>query len=194
MDRQQTADDMVEKILDDPSATSAQHAVGVEKLKGICYSHLAKSQSSLSLVREFHQTFRHPVNDEPTLYDPVVNRFRYELIKEENEELADALGVPFRWWEIFLSWFGWQKGQSKFGVLDALTDLQYVLDGAYLSLGYWRWKNKAVAEVHRSNMSKAGADGLPILREDGKVLKGPNYSPPKLIPVLLGEPDNDPSL
>jgi predicted HAD superfamily Cof-like phosphohydrolase len=58
------------------------------------------------------------------------------------------------------------------------------LDGAYLSLGFHRYKDAATAEVHRSNMSKAGADGKPIYREDGKILKGPNYSKPDLASIL----------
>ena len=66
-------------------------------------------------------------------------------------------------------------------VLDALTDLQYVLDGAYLSFGLQHVKQAAFDEVHRSNMSKLGADGKPIRRpEDGKVLKGPDYFKPDM--------------
>jgi predicted HAD superfamily Cof-like phosphohydrolase len=72
------------------------------------------------------------------------------------------------------------KAKDPVGALDALTDLQYVLDGTYLSLGLASLKGKAFDEVHRSNMSKLGADGKPIYREDGKVLKGPDYSPPDL--------------
>ena len=66
-------------------------------------------------------------------------------------------------------------------VLDALTDIQYVLDGAYLSFGMQGLKTPAFEEVQRSNMSKLGADGKPIVRpEDGKILKGPDYSEPDL--------------
>ena len=69
--------------------------------------------------------------------------------------------------------------------LDALTDLQYVLDGAYLSFGLQDQKMAAFTEVHRSNMSKLGEDGKPIRREsDGKVLKGPDYFKPDLVQFI----------
>jgi len=65
--------------------------------------------------------------------------------------------------------------------LDALIDLQYVLDGAFLSFGLHGVKTAAFNEVHRSNMSKLGEDGKPIRREgDGKVMKGPNYFKPDM--------------
>jgi predicted HAD superfamily Cof-like phosphohydrolase len=67
---------------------------------------------------------------------------------------------------------------------DALLDLQYVLDGAFLALGFHRMKDDGLKEVHRSNMSKLGPDGLPVLREDGKVMKGDAFEPPDLASVL----------
>ena len=70
---------------------------------------------------------------------------------------------------------------NPLAALDGLVDLQYVLDGAFLSLGLHKVKADAFAEVHRSNMSKLGADGKPVRREsDGKVLKGPNFFQPNL--------------
>jgi predicted HAD superfamily Cof-like phosphohydrolase len=122
---------------------------------------------SIDQVSEFHRTFGQPIRDVPTLEDTVLNNMREDLLREELEELADAL-----------------SDRDPVAVLDALTDLQYVLDGAYLSLGFHRYKDAATAEVHRSNMSKAGADGKPIYREDGKILKGPNYSKPDLASIL----------
>lgn len=89
------------------------------------------------------------------------------LLREEVDELEEALNK-----------------RDTVGVLDALTDIQYVLDGAYLNLGFKDFKVKALLEVHRSNMSKLGVDGKPIYREDGKVLKGPHYSPPDLRGIL----------
>lgn len=122
---------------------------------------------SIDQVAQFHRTFGQPIRDVPTLEDTVLNNMREDLLREEVEELADALDA-----------------RDPVAVLDALTDLQYVLDGAYLSLGFHRYKDAATAEVHRSNMSKAGADGKPIYRKDGKILKGPNYSAPDLVPIL----------
>lgn len=123
---------------------------------------------TLACVKEFHDTYGLPVKDAPDLSDKRTNDLRISLLQEELNELKDAL----------------DQGNEK-EVLDALTDLQYVLDGAYLSLGYHQLKDAAFAEVQRSNMSKLGRDGKPIVRpEDGKIMKGPDYSPPDLAAVL----------
>lgn len=124
-------------------------------------------RSSLDLVREFHSTFGQAVADHPFVDNWILNELRLGLIREEADELEAALA-----------------NGDKVAALDALTDLQYVLDGAYLALGFHQVKEDALAEVHRSNMSKLGEDGKPIYRADGKVLKGPNYSPPDLAAVL----------
>lgn len=120
-------------------------------------------RASLDMVEEFHRTYGQLISKRPTIWDPQLNELRLALLHEELAELAVAL-----------------YSRDRVGVLDALTDLQYVLDGAYLSLGFADMKQAALIEVHRSNMSKLGADGQPILRHDGKVLKGPNYSEPDL--------------
>ena len=116
---------------------------------------------SIDLVAEFHRAFGHPINDSPTIDDLDLNDLRKQLLREELGELAQAL-----------------DDDDAIGVLDALCDLQYVLDGAFLAFGFHKVKDAAVTEVHRSNMSKLGADGKPVVRDDGKILKGPNYSPP----------------
>lgn len=119
---------------------------------------------TLKCVQEFHESFGLPVRGAPDVSDSKTNMLRINLIAEELEELKEALAEG-----------------NVVEVLDALTDLQYVLDGAYLSFGLQHVKHAAFAEVHRSNMSKLGADGKPIRRpEDGKVLKGPNYFKPDL--------------
>lgn len=124
--------------------------------------------STLERVKVFHATYGLPVKDAPDLSDQRTNDLRINLLQEELDELKEALAA----------------GNEK-EVLDALTDLQYVLDGAYLSLGYHLLKEPAFAEVQRSNMSKLGVDGKPVIRpEDGKILKGPNYSPPDLAAVI----------
>lgn len=130
-------------------------------------------RSSIDLVREFHERFGQAIADAPHLDDRDLSALRVSLLAEELEELRVAL-----------------SNRDPVAVLDALTDLQYVLDGAYLSLGFHRYKDSALAEVHRSNMSKLGADGKPALRADGKILKGPSYSPPDLVAVLQ---DNEPT-
>ena len=119
---------------------------------------------TLKAVEEFHNSFDLPVKDQPDISDEKTNLLRINLLAEELDELKEAL----------------EEG-NVVEVLDALTDLQYVLDGAYLSFGLHHLKNTAFDEVHRSNMSKLGADGKPIRRpEDGKVLKGPDYFKPDL--------------
>lgn len=119
---------------------------------------------TLQGVRIFHETYGLPVKDRPDLSDPKTNQLRINLLQEELDELKEALAAG-----------------DAVGALDALTDLQYVLDGAYLSFGLHALKHTAFAEVQRSNMSKLGADGKPVRRpEDGKILKGPNFTPPDL--------------
>lgn len=126
------------------------------------------TQSTLDRVKIFHETYGLPVKDAPDISDPKTNNLRIGLLKEEVQELKEAL-----------------EAGDMVEVLDALTDIQYVLDGAYLSFGLQHLKEVAFAEVQRSNMSKLGADGKPIYREsDGKVMKGPNYSAPDLAQFL----------
>ena len=73
-------------------------------------------------------------------------------------------------------------------VIDALTDISYLVEGRFVGIGVP--SDAAFDEVHASNMSKLGADGSPIYREDGKILKGPNYSPPNLAPLLDADDAN----
>lgn len=120
--------------------------------------------TTLEQVREFHETYGLPVRATPDITDEQTNALRINLLAEELDELRGALADG-----------------NMVEVLDALTDLQYVLDGAYLSFGLHELKMTAFNEVHRSNMSKLGEDGKPIRREsDGKILKGPNYWKPDL--------------
>jgi predicted HAD superfamily Cof-like phosphohydrolase len=114
-------------------------------------------------VAEFMNTFGQTVETEPTWTG--VAKLRYELIREELEELDEAI-----------------RYKDIVDVADALTDLLYVVYGAGHSFGIDL--DKCFEEVHNSNMSKLGEDGRPIYREDGKVLKGPNYFKPDLEKVL----------
>lgn len=121
-------------------------------------------RSTLEQVQEFHETYGLPVESAPNITNQKTNDLRINLIAEELDELKEAL-----------------KNNDIVETLDALIDLQYVLDGAFLSFGLHDVKETAFAEVHRSNMSKLGEDGKPIRREsDGKVMKGPNYFVPDM--------------
>lgn len=122
------------------------------------------NKTTLEMVQEFHETYGLPVESEMNISDPKTNELRINLLAEELDELKDAL-----------------KDGDKVETLDALIDLQYVLDGAFLSFGMQHVKQAAFEEVHSSNMSKLDEDGKPIRREsDGKVLKGPNYFKPDI--------------
>lgn len=166
-------------------------------------SPLKANDINLERVKQFHTVFGHPVNDYPNVDDADLNRLRLDLIREETQELWEALNAWDTEWlntvikkvQIDDEMTATDKvkrirelldmhDNPEKHVADALTDLQYVLDGAWLALGFHRVKEECVAEVHRSNMSKLGLDGLPIKREDGKILKGPNYSLPDLGPIV----------
>lgn len=128
--------------------------------------------TNFNKVKEFHRTFNHPISNIPTLDhygneqdDVVLRDLRIELIREETAELEKAMAE-----------------RDIVGVADALTDILYVVYGAGAAFGIDL--DAAFDEVHRSNMTKLGNDGKPIFREDGKVLKGPNYTPPNLKTVL----------
>lgn len=117
----------------------------------------------LELVKEFMKVFGDHINDKPSLIPQKVYELRYKLLKEENEEYLKAC----------------EKGDLV-GILDAITDILYVAYGTVIAHGFENVIDKAIEEVHDSNMSKLGEDGKPIKRSDGKIIKGPNYFPPNL--------------
>ena len=119
------------------------------------------SETNFGKVKTFMETFGQEVLDKPQFPDVDVVALRYELIKEELEELFEAMGE-----------------KDLVEVADALTDILYVTYGAGHAFGIDL--DACFDEVQRSNMSKLGADGKPMYREDGKILKGPNYSEPDL--------------
>lgn len=94
---------------------------------------------------------------------------RLQLIQEELAELAAG----------FIS-------RDPVEVLDALVDLTYVVDGTYLTCGLQKLKEPGQAEVHRANMSKLDDEGKPIISDAGRVVKGPNYTPPDLRRIVEG--------
>ena len=120
-------------------------------------------QNQISQVQQFHETFGQPVLPAPEI--PHIDRcsLRHRLLKEEVAEFQDA----------------YLEGDIV-AVADALTDILYVAFGAALEFGLGEQMEAFFDEVHRSNMSKAGEGGKPILSHSGKIQKGPNYSPPDL--------------
>ncbi len=121
------------------------------------------------LVREFHVRFNLPRNyDRINLGDDALNDLRMQLIEEEYLELVHAVLAV---------------NPDPLEVADALGDLTYVVYGAALAWGINL--EDVVGEIHRSNMTKLGEDGKPVYREDGKVLKGPNFEEPNLAPILF---------
>jgi predicted HAD superfamily Cof-like phosphohydrolase len=122
-------------------------------------------EKQLSQVREFHEKFLHPVSEVPTL--AVNEQLRYNLMKEENDEYLEAA----------------QDGDLV-GVADALGDQLYILCGTILAHGMQNLIEEVFDEIQRSNMSKLGSDGNPVYREDGKIMKGPNYTPPDLKKIV----------
>ena len=121
---------------------------------------------TLAIVRERHEAFDVPVEDAPTIPKQRA-QMRLDILEEEVAELRAAV-----------------EAGDLVEALDALCDIQYVLDGTFLQFGMHELKQDAMAEVHSSNMSKLGADGRPVLRADGKVLKGPKFRQPDLASVL----------
>ena len=126
-------------------------------------------KTNFEMVGEFMNAFGQEVKTRPENPDTNTQALRYDLIREELQELWDA-----------------QCQNDLVGVADALTDLLYVVYGAGHAYGIQL--DTCFREVHASNMSKLGADGKPIYREDGKVLKGPNFFEPELEEILF--PDN----
>lgn len=146
-------------------------------------------RNSFERVKEFHQTFGHPVADAPTIANDDRLVLRLALILEEAIELADAMGFATDdikdSADYMLNKIGPRVYEDEIDIVavaDALGDLEYVTNGAALEMGIPL--PEVVAEIHRSNMTKLGPDGKPIYREDGKILKGEDYEPPRLAGVL----------
>ena len=121
----------------------------------------------LKALEEFHTAFGHPVADKPSIPALQTCNLRFRLMEEENREYLDAC----------------YEG-NLVEVADALGDKLYILAGTMLVHGMQDKIIEVFNEIQRSNMSKLGEDGKPIFREDGKILKGPNYSPPNIKPIL----------
>ncbi|MDC0956148.1 nucleoside triphosphate pyrophosphohydrolase family protein [Candidatus Pelagibacter sp.] len=117
--------------------------------------------SNFNKVGTFMKTFGQEVKTKPSFSSDKINKLRIDLIKEELDELLEAM-----------------KNNDLLEVADALTDILYVTYGAGHAFGIDL--DKCFDEVQNSNMSKLGENGEPIYNESGKVMKGPNYFKPDL--------------
>lgn len=132
-------------------------------------------------VVEFHEAFEVPIAWAPRVADFERRKLRVKLLLEEVLEFAEASGVEVSCWpEVCNDPLSVEP--NLVAAADALADIRYVTDGAALEWGISL--EQCLQEVHRSNMSKLGEDGKPIFREDGKVLKGPNFTPPDLQKII----------
>jgi len=125
-------------------------------------------QKQLNAVKEFHTAFGLGVSQEMKAnLGESKNLLRFNLMKEENEEYLEAV-----------------QNNDIVEIADALGDMLYILCGTILEHGLQHKIEAVFDEIQRSNMSKLGEDGKPIYREDGKVLKGPNYFKPNFEEIL----------
>jgi len=125
-------------------------------------------KNEINAVAEFHDAFGIESATSPTVNvseQKII--LRYNLMKEENEEYLEAA-----------------QNNDLVEVADALGDMLYILCGTILSHGMQHKITQVFDEIQHSNMSKLGSDGKPIYREDGKVLKGPNYFKPNIASIL----------
>ncbi len=125
-------------------------------------------KNKIAAVHEFHSAFGLGIKNSPTAdLGEAKNLLRYKLMREENEEYLEAA-----------------NDNDLVEVADALGDMLYILCGTIIEHGMQHKIEEVFNEIQRSNMSKLGADGKPIYREDGKVLKGPNYFKPNIQEIL----------
>ena len=121
----------------------------------------------IDMVAEFHTAFNMP---DPQDYKQLTQEqyeLRHRLLEEENREYLEACDAD-----------------DLVGIADALGDQLYIIYGTILKHGLQDRIEEVFAEIHRSNMSKLDKNGKPILREDGKILKGENYFKPDIKKIL----------
>jgi predicted HAD superfamily Cof-like phosphohydrolase len=125
-------------------------------------------KNKINAVQQFHEAFKLGIKHKPTAdLGDAKNKLRYNLMAEENDEYFEAA-----------------QNNDLIEVADALGDMLYILCGTILEHGMQYKIEEIFNEIQRSNMSKLGADGKPIYREDGKVLKGPSYFKPHIQEIL----------
>ena len=124
-------------------------------------------KKQIDAVKDFHDAFLQSNAHTPTFLDVDTFHLRYRLMEEENVEYVEAC-----------------INEDLTGIADALGDQLYILCGTILKHGLQHKIEEIFDEIHRSNMSKLGPDGKPIHREDGKILKGPDYFKPDISKFL----------
>ncbi len=125
-------------------------------------------QDKIDAVKAFHTAFKIGHRETPKANLGVdKNTLRFNLMQEENEEYLEAA-----------------QNNDLIEVADALGDMLYILCGTIIEHGMQHKIEEVFEEIQRSNMSKLGENGEPIYREDGKVLKGPNYFKPNIEAIL----------
>lgn len=124
----------------------------------------------INQVKEFHQKFNIFVTDIPSIPEEYLQNLRDRLISEEAHEVSKAMIN--------------EEGLDQ--IAKELCDLLYVTYGTILTFGLQDKIEQCFDEVHRSNMSKLGKNGKPQYREDGKLMKGDNYSIADIKPILEG--------
>ena len=125
-------------------------------------------KNQLEMVQEFHEIYKIGFSNTPIADLGIIkNRLRFDLMKEENEEYLEAV-----------------EKNDLIEIADALGDMLYILCGTILEHGLQDKIEAVFEEIHRSNLSKLDANGNPIYREDGKVIKGPNYFTPNIAAIL----------
>lgn len=125
-------------------------------------------QKQIDSVKEFHTAFKIGYSEKSVAnLGENKNLLRYNLMKEENEEYLEAV-----------------QNNDIVEIADALGDMLYILCGTIIEHGLQDKIEAVFDEIQRSNMSKLGNDGQPIYREDGKVMKGPNYFKPNFEAIL----------
>lgn len=127
-----------------------------------------KMKKQIDAVKEFHTAFKIGHSETPIAdLGETKKHLRYNLMKEENEEYLEAV-----------------QNNDLIEIADALGDMMYILCGTIIEHGLHDKIEAVFDEIQRSNMSKLGQDGKPIYREDGKVMKGPNYFKPDFSKLL----------
>lgn len=127
-----------------------------------------RMKNKIKAVKEFHNSFGLGVSENMVAnLGEAKNMLRFNLMDEENKEYLEAA-----------------QDNNLVEVADALGDMLYILCGTILEHGMQYKIEEVFNEIQRSNMSKLGEDGKPIYREDGKVLKGPNYFKPNIEAIL----------
>ena len=131
-------------------------------------SKLRPMKKQIDAVKKFHEVYKIPFQNFPTkdISESFLN-LRYRLMSEENQEYLEAA-----------------KNGDLIEIADALGDMLYILCGTIITHGMQYKIEEVFDEIQRSNMSKLDNDGNPIYREDGKVMKGPNYFKPDIKSIL----------